>query len=82
MEGCLTSSTTDICASPRLQGWEMSLSHCPATLEIPGHSVGGLGLTCTDLECLRFVIKKSLRAGRNTPDFHKPPASGPRCPRP
>lgn len=39
---CLTSSATDVCALPRSQGWEMSLSH---PLESLGHPVGGLGLT-------------------------------------
>lgn len=38
------SSTTGICASPRSQRWEMSLSHCPTALESPGHPVGGPGL--------------------------------------
>lgn len=45
LEGCLISSATDICASPRSQGWEMSLSHRPTALENHGHPVGGLCLT-------------------------------------
>lgn len=36
LESCLASSSADVCALLRSQGWGMSVSHCLAALETPG----------------------------------------------